>query len=131
MLLVLLESPKWVHVYWGDFIKFRHVMWEYCILNDIIIKYSRKSDLKFFRKFMCALVLLEIPQWIGFYGGNFVKFRLEMHEILSFELFWSLKIQLNYKNWFWKEKNVGWVHTWATISVGFLRWSMNVKTWAH
>jgi hypothetical protein len=56
-------------------------------LNDIVIENSRKSDLKFLRKFMCALVFLKIPQLIGFYGGNFVKVRLEMHEILSLSYF--------------------------------------------
>jgi hypothetical protein len=35
-------------------------------------------------------------------------------EILNFEEFLSLKVQLNYKKWFVKEKEIGKpVHTWA------------------
>jgi hypothetical protein len=38
------------------------------------------------------LVLLESPQWVGFYGDKFLDFKHEMQKILNFESL-SLKIQ--------------------------------------
>jgi hypothetical protein len=52
------------------------------------------------------LVLLERPEWIGFNEGDLKILKSKVWEILNFEFFWSLKIQLYYKKWFWKEKLV-------------------------
>jgi hypothetical protein len=48
------------------------------------------------------LVLLENPWWIGSNEGDLeiLDLRCEKYWILNF---FSLKIQLNYKKWFWKE----------------------------
>jgi hypothetical protein len=52
------------------------------------------------------LVLLENPWWLGSNESDLKIFRHKLWEILNFELFLSLKIQLNYKKWFWKENLV-------------------------
>jgi hypothetical protein len=50
------------------------------------------------------LVLLENAQLGGFNEGNLEIFRLvKVWEILNFEYFMSLEIQLNYSKWFGKK----------------------------
>jgi hypothetical protein len=49
------------------------------------------------------LVLLENPGWLGSNESDLESFRHKLWEILNFELFLSLKIQLNYKKWNWRK----------------------------
>ncbi len=58
--------------------------------------------------------------WVGFNEGDLEIFRPEVwnFEILNFEEFFSVYIQLDYKRWLYNEKLVGWpVHTWASGTV--------------
>ncbi len=58
--------------------------------------------------------------WVGFNEGDLKIFRPEVwnFEILNFEEFFPVDIQLDYKRWLYNEKLFGWpVHTWASGTV--------------
>jgi hypothetical protein len=56
--------------------------------------------------YLHSLGIVGKPWWLGSNESDFENFRHKLWEILNFELFLSLKIQLNYKKWFWKENLV-------------------------
>jgi hypothetical protein len=60
-----------------------------------------------YRGIACALGIVGNHQRGRFNEGDVDIFRLKLWEIFIFELFLLLKIQLNFKKWFWKENLVG------------------------
>ncbi len=85
--LGIIENPWWVEVHWGSCIMFRLMVWELLNfeliyrrkLNKIKTKKKEKGDLG------KLLVWLESPQWVGFYGGNFVISRHKVWLTMNFE----------------------------------------------
>jgi hypothetical protein len=67
----------------------------------------KRNQQKLSRNLGMVLVLLESPQWIGFYDNDLEKksdLRSGRYWILS--SFCHKQIQINCKKWFWKEKLV-------------------------
>jgi hypothetical protein len=84
--LGIIENPWMVEVHWGSYIMLRPMVWE---LLNIELIYQRKLN-KIKTKKMKGdlgklLVWLESPQWVGFYGGDFVISRHKVWLIMNFE----------------------------------------------
>jgi hypothetical protein len=93
------DAPSWWHNFWPIEKKLLNI-------EKKLLKIHLNQKLNLFGNLGMLLVWLESPWWVGFNIGDLETFRLEMCETLNFELLLSLKIQLNYKKWFWKEKLV-------------------------
>jgi hypothetical protein len=77
---------------------------EYWMISSLKIKLN--CSWKCWRNWNVPLVLLERSWWAGFNGIYLVRFGFRMWEILIFKWFLLLKIQINKKTRFWKEKSV-------------------------
>ncbi len=94
--LVSWESSRWGGVHGLGSMMFGLVMQKFLNIEWFLHKNKNKNhSWKFWRNWNVPLVFLERSWWVRFNGIHLVKFGFSMLELLIFELFLSLKIQIN------------------------------------
>ncbi len=91
-----LESSRWGGVHGLGSMKFGLAMQKFLNIEQIF--HWKLNSQKFLRNWNVPLVLLRRLWWAGFNGILLVRFGFKMWEILIFEWFLPLKIQINSKN---------------------------------
>jgi hypothetical protein len=61
LLLLVLESPRWVGVHWVGFMMFQPMVEKLLSIEQIFTKNSFKSKLKIVKEFGCALSIFQKP----------------------------------------------------------------------
>jgi hypothetical protein len=90
----------WFETVWSDCVE----AIDYWIIFSMKIKSNQ--NWKLYWDVRVFLVLLESPRRVRFNGVYFTMFRAKVWKILIFEWILWVEIQINYKNWVWKEKSV-------------------------
>jgi hypothetical protein len=107
MLLVSFGSSQWVGVRQLGLKLFGVTMWKLLIIEPFfqwkLNKIKTEYYIRIWKRSWCHL---ESPWWITCNRVYFIIFRAKVWKILIFEWILLLDIQINCKNWVWKEKLV-------------------------